>query len=207
MPLEKIESNQTRAWGLWKITESEERLFTEVKEYESISDQITHPQKRLEFITGRVLAKTLIEKLGKPFEGITKDEFGKPFYKSHAMHLSLSHSYPYVAALVDTSKSVGIDVEQVKSKLLRIAPRILHTTELQDAGENEIKHCIYWCSKEAMIKVYGKKDLIFAEQLLISPFQLEKKGYLTGTILVNKKETTLPLYYEVMEGFVIVFNT
>jgi phosphopantetheinyl transferase len=207
MPHEKIEYHQDRVCGLWKITESEESLLRLVRDYETISDQITHSQKRLEFVTGRVLAKMLAEKLDVTFQGVTKDEHGKPFYLASSIHLSLSHSFPYVAALADTSKSVGIDVEQIKSKLLRIAPRILHTQELENSGANETKLCVYWCAKEALVKVYGKKDLVFAEHLWISPFQLEEQGFITGKIIANGTETIIPLYYQVLDGFVIVFNT
>lgn len=208
MPLEKLDYHpNTRAWGLWRITETEHELMAQLSTHESIPDRITHEQKRLEFCVGRLLAKTLLEKLSVSFEGIVKDEFGKPFFKNSSINLSLSHSYPYVGALVDVSKSVGIDVEQVKPKLLKIAPRILHATELNDAGDNETKHCIYWCAKEALIKIYGKKDLIFAENLRITPFTLQQAGNITGKIIVNNTETTIPLYYEVHSNFVVVFNT
>jgi phosphopantetheinyl transferase len=207
MPLEKLEYQSTeRAWGLWNIREAEGELIGQLQKFESIPSNITHEQKRLEFCVGRVLAKTLLEKLSVKFEGIIKDEFGKPFFKNNAYQLSLSHSYPYVGALIDRSKSVGIDVEQIKPKLLKIAPRVLHPTELEDAGDNEIKHCIYWCAKEALIKIYGKKDLVFAENLLIKPFTLQNQGNLSGRIIVNNTETTIPLYYEVHNGFTVVLN-
>jgi phosphopantetheinyl transferase len=111
-----------------------------------------------------------------------------------------------VGALIDKSKSAGIDVEQIKAKLLKIAPRVLHPSELEDAGDNEIKHCIYWCAKEAMIKIYGKKDLVFAENLIIKPFTLQNQGNISGRIILNSSETTIPLYYEVHNGFTVVLN-
>ncbi len=208
MPLEKLEYQaEERAWGIWKITEDEQTLLDQVKDYESISGIITHPEKRLEFIAGRVLARKLLEALGKPFEGVTKDVFGKPFFKENTCQLSLSHSYPYVASLADIRQSVGIDLEQIKKKLLKIGPRVLHPSELQDAGDDETKHCIYWCAKEALLKIYGKKDLVFSEHLLINPFNLEKEGNLTGKIMVNETETVILLQYFVYDNFVVVFNT
>jgi 4'-phosphopantetheinyl transferase len=206
MPLEKLELSTERAWGLWHIREAEGELLDQIKEFESIPPNITHEQKRLEFCVGRVLAKTLLEKLSVKFEGIVKDEFGKPFFRNNTYQLSLSHSYPYVGALIDKSKSVGIDVEQIKAKLLKIGPRVLHPEELEDAGTDETKHCIYWCAKEAMIKIYGKKDLVFAENLLIKPFTLQNQGNISGRIIVNNTETTIPLYYEVHNGFTVVLN-
>ena len=207
MPLEKLEYHaNTHVWGIWKITETEEELLSHVKDYESIAENITHPAKRLEFIAGRVLAKVLLEKTGGYFEGVTKDVFGKPFYKKRTYHLSLSHSYPLVGAILDTQKTVGIDVEQIKNKLLKIAPRVLHASELQDAADSETKHCIYWCAKEALVKVYGKKDLVFSENLRIEPFALENEGHLTGRIVIDDAETTLPLQYLVFGDFVVVFT-
>jgi 4'-phosphopantetheinyl transferase len=208
MPLERlVYHEEERSWGIWKITESEHVLLDQVRDYESISDTITHPEKRLEFIAGRVLARNLLEALGKPFQGVTKDVYGKPFFKQNTYQLSLSHSFPYVAALTDAYKPVGIDLEQVKTKLLKIGPRVLHPTELEDAGQNEVKHCIYWCAKETLIKVYGKKDLSLSQQLLISPFKLEKEGHLTGKILTDNRETTVPLQYFMEDNFIVVFNT
>ena len=84
MPLEKLEYQaEVRAWGIWKITESEEELLQQVNQFESIPESITHSQKRLEFIAGRVLARNLLEALGKEFEGVTKDVHGKPFFKEN----------------------------------------------------------------------------------------------------------------------------
>ena len=208
MPLEKLEFQaKERAWGIWKIDEDEQSLLDQVKDYESISEAITHPQKRLEFIAGRVLARNLLEALGKPFQGVTKDVFGKPFFKENTFQLSLSHSFPYVAALTDIGKSVGIDLEQIKSKLLKIGPRVLHPSELYDAWNDETKHCVYWCAKEAMVKIYGKKDLLFSEHLLVNPFKLEKEGSLSGKIIAGETETAIPLQYFVYDNFVVVFNT
>lgn len=207
MPLEKLEkrSDQT-VWGLWHIRETEAEVMQPICDFESIPQNITHEQKRLEFCVGRLLAKTLLEKLDIKFEGIVKDQFGKPFFKNNSYQLSLSHSYPYVGALIHKTQSAGIDVEQFKPKLLKIAPRIMHPEELLDAGTNEIKHTVYWCAKETLIKVYGKKDLTFAENLLISPFELQKQGSINGRIIVNNTETAIPLYYEVHNSFAVVLN-
>jgi phosphopantetheinyl transferase len=207
MPLEKLEFQpEDRAWGIWRIAENEQSLIDQVKDYESIPGTITHPEKRLEFIAGRVLARNLLEALGKPFQGVTKDVFGKPFFKQNTIQLSLSHSYPYVAALTDIHQSVGIDLEQIKKKIVKIGPRVLHRSEQQDAGTDEVKHCIYWCAKETLVKVYGKKDLVFSEHLLIEPFKLEKTGRLTGKIIINETKTEVPLQYYVFDSFAIVFN-
>ena len=206
MPVEKIVRDTNRSWGLWLIQESEEVLQEQLGDLFQVPDSFTNGNKRLEWLAGRLLIRNLLQSMNLQFNGIVKDEFGKPFLKNIPHHISLSHSYPYVAAIVDQDKIVGIDLEQPKEKLLRIAPRILASDELQDAGEDLIKHCVYWCAKEALIKVYGKKDLTLAENLIIRPFQLKNEGNITGRIIVKDTETTIPLQYKIFEDFVVVFN-
>lgn len=206
MPLEKIETTEHRSWALWRIEESEQDLAGQVNPFEQIPLAISNPKKRLEWLAGRLLVKILLEHHQVKFQGITKDQYGKPYPAGNDFQLSLSHSYPYVAALIDPVESVGIDLEQPKSKLLKIAPRVLDSNELANAGIDVVKHCIYWCAKEALVKIYGKKDLVFAENLKIDPFSKEKEGYLFGRIIVDNMETTIPLWYTVEENFVIVFN-
>src|SRR5690606_11645385 len=111
-----------------------------------------NPRKRLEFLAGRALIRALLREWNLPYPGLTKDAYGKPFLIGSPLHLSLSHSYPFVAAVLHRHKNVGIDLEQPKDKLLRIAPRVLCADELRNAGNDVVKHCVYWCAKEALVK-------------------------------------------------------
>lgn len=205
MPLERTYTSDDARWGIWKIEEEEASLVREVP-FEQISPTIANPLKRLEFLAGRVLIKSLLESWGLKYQGLEKDLFGKPFLSGSSVHISLSHSYPYVAAVLDKKKNVGIDLEQPKDKLLRIASRVLSPVELQDAGHDVIKHCIYWCAKETLIKIYGKKDLILAQNLQIGPFNREQSGHLIGRILANSFETAIPLAYLVSDDFIMVVS-
>jgi 4'-phosphopantetheinyl transferase len=208
MPLTHLEStSSSHVWGWWHVTESETALQGMLAVSESVPDTMTHPQKRLEFLAGRVLTQQLMQSTGLTYRGLTKDTHGKPFLKDSQWQISLSHSFPYVAVLLREHDSAGIDIEQPKEKLLRIAPRILHPEELADAGADITKHCILWCAKESLIKIYGRKDLVLAKNLQISPFSLEKEGSIIGRIIVDSSITTVNLRYRVTPDFVVVFNT
>jgi 4'-phosphopantetheinyl transferase len=206
MPLENLHQEKNSAWALWRLAEDEDFLKQLVPGIEPIPDHITNVHKRLEFIGARVLIARLLEQWGHEFHGLTKDEFGKPYPRNYPYQISLSHSYPYVAAIVQKDGSVGIDLEQPKEKLLRVASRVLHPEELADAGTDIVKHCIYWSAKESLVKIHGKKDLVFAENIRISPFLKEKSGFLVGRLIVNGNETAIPLKYFVEENFVVVLN-
>jgi 4'-phosphopantetheinyl transferase len=206
MALENLHVNADSAWALWKITETEHELAKQVEPHETAPDNLTNPFKRLEFLAGRVLIKALLNNWDIEFTGLIKDESGKPFFKGLDLQLSLSHSYPYVAACIDRNKSVGIDLEQPKEKLLRIAPRVLAATELEDAAHDIVKHCVYWCAKEALIKIYGKRHLVLAKNLVVEPFVLQKQGFLTGRIIADDTTETHRLCYYVYDNFVVALN-
>lgn len=203
--LSSIESlGPGRAWGLWLITESEPDLS--YLSFESSPDDILHPQKRLEWLAGRALIKALVEHLGLSYEGLRKDEFGKPFLKTHPHSISLSHSYPYVAAQIDVIQPVGIDVEQVRAKLASVGPRVLSPEEVADASDNNVKLCIYWCAKEALYKIHGKRNVMFTDHLRIQPFELADQGRLTGLIDLSPVKTNVTLRYRVTKEYVLVYT-
>lgn len=206
MPLENLHVDPNRGLGFWKITESEEDLTRQFPFTRAVPANLNNPQKRLEWMAGRVLTHCLLAEWNLPFTGIVKDTFGKPFLEGLNVHLSMTHSFPYVSVIVDREKNVGIDLEQPKEKLLRIGPRVLNPSELSDAGTDMIKHCIYWCSKETLIKIYGRKDLTLAKNLQVDAFIVGLQGAIIGRIIVNDSERVVPLYYQVTPEFIVVYN-
>lgn len=206
MPLKKLETNDESLWALWKVEEEENKLMAPLEGIERIPDALTNTHKRLEWAAAHALVKLLMDRLNIPFQGIVKNEFGKPFPIGSGYQLSLSHSFPYVGAYLHPFTSVGIDLEQPTPKLLKVASRIHSPEELHDAGNDVEKHCLYWCAKEVLVKVYGKKDLIFAENLKITPFLMKEKGEIDGRIIVNGITINVPMHYEVFPDFIVVLN-
>lgn len=206
MPLDKIEwTANLCGWALWNITESEDALAT-MAQPEVCPNDIHRTSKRLEWLAGRILLKRLLANSGLMYHGLRKDAFGKPFLDGYPHPISLSHSYPYVAAQIDLQKEVGIDVEQPKDKLLRIAHRVLDATEEADAGKDITKNCVYWCAKETLYKIYGQRGLTFSKHLRIQPFTLRRYGPLVGKISAPGKESLINLGYWVENDFVLVYT-
>ncbi len=205
MPLFKIDSiGNESAVGIWHIQETEEALAYDA--FEQCPEELVSQQKRLEWLAGRVLIRKLVETYHLPYVGILKDEFGKPYLRELSHHISLSHSYPFVAAQIDSNQSVGIDLEQPKKKLLTIASRVLSPEELENAGTDIVKHCVYWCAKETMYKMYGKRGLHFSNQLNIEPFSLSENGSLKGIITANNQKQNINLKYTIEKDFVLVYT-
>jgi 4'-phosphopantetheinyl transferase len=203
MPLIKMQNtgNQS-AWALWFISEKEDELSSIIEERPETG--IINTSKRLEWLAGRVLLQQLVQEAGLDYQGTVKNEFGKPYLKNLPHYISLSHSFPYVAAQIDPQQEIGIDLEQPKSKLLNIAHRILSPSELIDAGNNVVKHCVYWCAKETMYKAYGKRGLHFSDQLNVKPFVLLNAGDLQGKINADDSSRDLTMTYIIQPDYVLV---
>ena len=205
MPILKINSiGKEQAWALWYIDETEAALSFFAQE--SCPEEIVNQQKRLEWLAVRALMKSVTAEFGLPYSGLRKDEFGKPFLKEHSHQISLSHSFPYVAVQLARHYPVGIDLEQPKEKLRIIAPRVFNPEEIKDAGDDVVKLCIYWCAKEALYKIYGKRNLLFTDHLRVMPFNLSQSGNINGKIILPNLETTVCLQYLVKEDFALVYT-
>lgn len=209
MPVVIQENNSNYAWAVWKITESEDELLSmarltsaEKADYE----QIRHPNKRMEYAAGRLVLRKIVEQRHKEFHGIFKDDCGKPFLNVHSEAISMSHSYPLAGAIIHQQQQAGIDIERPQPKLFRIAHKFLTEEELGLPDKDESTLCIYWCAKEALYKIYGRRQVIFSEHLFVEPFEVQNEGIIKGAIVMPDFQQDVALKYIFWEGYVICFN-
>ena len=211
MPIKTLERLQgNSAWAIWKISEElpalEEALSLSTED-QAILQGISHPQKKKEWLAGRLCIKALAEEMGINYICLKKDEFGKPYLKNEEAEVSISNSYPHVAAIISQQHPVGIDLEQPKEKLRRIAHKFLNTAEREHAQDDLHKLCLYWCAKEALYKIYAKKKISFKENMELEPFEVHSAGKVIGKIKLDQQQTSYPLQYYLNEDFLVVFNT
>ena len=151
---------------------------------------IRHPTQRVEWLACRVAVRQLAEARGLRYAGLQKDEFGKPHLPASSWFVSLSHTGGWAAAVLHRSRPVGIDVEPIREQLRRVVPRVLSTSETAHAAGDLDRLAIYWCAKEALYKLYGKRALTFREHLHIDPFA-DGAALLTGHVRLPDHEANL----------------
>ena len=166
--------------AVWKIDENLDDLRNLSSDIID-DDAIKHPQKKLEFICSRLCIKELCQQLGILYQGLEKDECGKPYLKNSSWQISVSHSTKLVAVVFHPTNSIGIDIEKPSEKLRKVAHKFLSTAEIEASDMNLNKLCIYWSAKEALYKLYGKRKVIFNENLHIRAFN-EDANQTTGNI-------------------------
>lgn len=128
-------------------------------------------RRKKEWLAVRYLLKTLC----KDEVYIKYNDDGKPFL-SNGKNISISHSGNYIGIIVSDIENIGLDIEKISKKLDKIKHKFLNQKELEITAnsENYIETLtMLWCAKEAMYKLYSKKNLIFDEQLLINSVDFE----------------------------------
>ena len=202
MPLvhsEKIDKTSTLL--LWELIETETVLRKKLGNAYNSEDlmKITHPQKQREWLASRLLIQQLAEQFGITYTGTHKDEHGKAYLVNNNSHISITHTFEYVAVVINPESAVGIDMEKMDAKLQRTSRKYLSEPEFEHAANDLSALCTYWCAKEALYKLYGKKKISFRESIYIKPFSPEVP-MLTGILTDEDHVVTSSIYLRWFKG-------
>jgi phosphopantetheinyl transferase len=178
--------SQNLSVAVWQIDENEEFFWNSLcllPEDETKIRSIKLQQVRLQKLACR---KALAELLGSKDVGITYAETGQPQLKGH--YISFSHT-KNCAAVVLANIPVGIDMEELSPRILKLYPRFMSPQEIAVCDVNKLQDLYYyWCAKEAMYKWFAAKNLDFIEDLSVN--KNENKG-----IICKKHEVQLMDFY------------
>lgn len=162
-----------------------------------------HPVRQAEWIIGRILVKTLCEKFGIKYYGISKQDKGKPYLNDNKANISISHSFPIAAAMIHLEKPCGIDMERPRDKHEYVKMKYLHETEMQYQDDLQ-KLCTIWCAKEVIYKIFGRKFLSLKDEIKLS---FETDSLIKGEILKPGHETTHRIHYEWVKEYLLAYGT
>ena len=193
--------------SVWKIEETEEELFSALQFRQHELDflaSLSGSKRLLHWLSTRVLLRTMLNTA--EYIDCRIDAHGKPYLVNSDYSISLSHSYDYASVMIGKNKSVGVDIEQVKTKIHRIQQKFLSVLELETLGVKDHTQGLYicWCVKEAVYKWYGKKGLEFRKHIRIQPFDIQDEGSLT--VLVDLPEGTRTVtvhYFNTIQGYML----
>jgi len=181
------------------ITETEEELLSQFKNKIIVDalNEIKAPTKRLEFLVRNLI----FEKRFLDLSLLSKNEFGAPVLMDHSFNISFSHSYPFVCMYIHSKKKCGIDVEKVKDKIIRIAPKFLNEPEKEFTKNQSELITLVWSAKEVAFKIYQKGGVDFKEHIQLN----FKENRLKGKFL---KEDVKEISYQYLnfENHVLVYG-
>lgn len=156
LSVEKINPHTTLL--VWKITETEEQLKSQLPE--SVLETITNKNYKSESRRLEVMATyaLLISYLRKPSVIINHNTNGQPLLDG--FYISISHTNGYACVLLSTQKVVAIDIEYRSDKIERIRSKFLRSDEPFTSIEDLL---LVWSAKETLYKYFSEDDLMYNE--------------------------------------------
>ena len=189
MPLHKIiQINETTTAYFWHITEDVTSLFRAVSLRDTSLFRL-EGMKSEEHQKGFLAVRMLLQHLGYTDYDLTYDEAGKPHLKGKrqkakgkselntqhpspvTQHISISHSHEFSCICI-SDELMGIDLEKIKEKTLRIAPRFMEVKHLENLSVSEQmeKATVVWGIKESIFKIKNEKGISFPEHIFEDEF-------------------------------------
>ena len=159
MPRLSVENINTHTTLLvWKITETEEQLQSQLPEsvLETIANKnYKSKSRRLEVMATYAL---LTSHLKTPSVIIDHNSNGQPLLDG--FHISISHTNGYACVLLSTQKVVAIDIEYRSDRIERIRSKFLRSDEPFTSIEELL---LVWSAKETLYKYFSEDDLMYNE--------------------------------------------
>lgn len=181
--IEKIDSSSALAVKIIEVQEDQQLDFLSFREKLSFAN-ISHPEKKKEWATARLAIHEALKTLHVPYPGFFKDEHGKSHSMNGQGYVSLTHTPGFAAAIFHQSQPVGIDMDLIREKILRIGFRFLDQSELDFLEKDPIHYTMAWSAKESIFKCQGRKGVSFRDNILLEPFDPQSKkinGRIRGT--------------------------
>lgn len=209
MPLHKVVYLQpnTKLY-LWKISEDYNTLFREVRLKDSSLARL-EGMKSESHQKGFLAVRMILQHLEYTDFDLLYDEFGKPHLKPQGcsikdLELSISHSHDF-SAIVISEQKVGLDLEQLKDKTLKIAPRFMDISHLENLStEDKIKKAtVIWGIKESIFKLKNEVGISFSDHISENAFTFDDK-ITTATLKFNNKEEKFKIRFDQEEDYIFV---
>lgn len=188
---------------LWKMEESADELlsrFTSLREvYAADVSSYKSPKRVQEYLSVRMLLRIALGHEAR----IDHDQSGKPFLPDEPdVRISISHTKNYAALFVSHHREVGVDIEQMSDRILRVKSKFLCERELSLIDEmDKTQLLLCWSAKEALYKLIPGLRPEYWEQLFLTGIDFSLR-----TMTFDTNIGSVSLAFRVEEDFVLVYN-
>ncbi len=187
---------------LWKITEDIDELHHAVKLNNSSQNRVDS-MKSESHQKGFLSVRMLLQHVGYNDFDLYYDSFGKP-HLTDGKHISISHSHTF-SAIAISNQPIGLDVEQVKEKILKIASRFMDVSHLENLSEIEKmkKATVIWGIKESIFKIKNIEGISFRNHIFEKDFLFENKRA-EAKLMFNNNEEKFNILFDSIEDYIFV---
>jgi phosphopantetheinyl transferase len=179
----------------WKIDEDFNTLFRSVSLKDTSLARLEQ-MKSESHQKGFLAVRMLLQHLKYTDYDLYYDEFGKPHLQD-GENISISHSNNF-SCIVISDQNIGVDLEILKEKTLKIAPRFMDVKHLENLSKTNqlVKATVVWGIKECVFKIKNQAGISFSDHIFEDSFSLE-----------DKKATVQLHFNNQIEHFTIVFDS
>ncbi len=193
-------------FAIWRIEESAEDLIGRLQldgREKAVLSRLNKGKRTLHWLATRVLLRKMLDTPG--YIDCPSDENGKPYLANFPQRISLTHSFDYASVMMSDNGEVGIDLELVKPKILRIADKFMKEGELESISDQNRIEQLYacWCAKEAVYKLQGNKGVSFKDNMTILPFEFQDQGVLYLDLDAPHRKEQFKVYYEKFQEYML----
>jgi phosphopantetheinyl transferase len=199
--------NSTNRLGVWRIDEDEEYFLSHLQMSPTLLNEFEqlHPRHRCEWLASRWL---LAQMCHSDHVAYTKDEYGKPHLPTGTPQFSISHTRGYGAVLLG-DQPVGIDIQALDKKMLRVRDRVVGPQEVLPDPSDEDRYLLavhfYWGAKEALYKAWGKRQIDAIADMQVEPFTFDPNGGIAhGFIRKGSYFQVFQLHYRMVGNCMMV---
>jgi phosphopantetheinyl transferase len=202
MALIDVIKTENYTLGVWRVEEDEDTLKEMVGgDYFPGLAKISNPRRRLEWLA----ARTLLREFG--YNGhIMYHPTRRPFLANSRSHLSISHSYPFVAVVLSEYYLVGVDVESFARPFNEVSDKYLSSNEKKwvDIDDNR-RLALIWSAKEAIYKLPGM-DGLGGSDMDVKPIDdLSNNGEMKASVRIGGTVQHFTLNYFYLNYFNVVW--
>lgn len=204
--------NDHSLYAIWKISETVEELRSAIKLREGeerLYNTFVAESRQKQWLAYRILIRELLKPDEFPVE---YDVSGKPYLAGSDFHISVTHTDDLAAVIISRHARVGIDIEKIKPRIEKVRDKFINPKEDRLIGKDrELEQLtLVWCAKEALYKVYGKRNLDFRENIFVSVpaearTQFKAGMQFTAEIRNGKKIDKYELHSELIGSYILVY--
>jgi len=156
-------------------------------------------QRKKEWLAIRYIINKILR--GHKIWQIKYSDDGRPFFDY--LKVSISHSADYVAVML-SNHEVGVDIQQISDKTLKITRKFLSDTESNyfDVNNSTVT-TLLWSIKETVYKLNNKRGVDFARDILIEPFDHQKSNFCCVKVNDN---ITIEVNYQLIENYWLSYS-
>jgi phosphopantetheinyl transferase len=186
---------------IWEITEDLEDLRSGVildkDSVKLLADRKSEIHKK-QFLAIR----SILKEISVYDQNLKYNELGRPILIDDK-NLSITHSGNY-AALIISDHKVGIDIEVVGDKILKITDKFLETELIYPQVLNKKTALIYWNIKESIFKSVENSGIDFRKNMIVIPFN-QKDNYTKSWYINNEEIYSFDTHFKISKNYTLAY--